>query len=118
MSHPIARRSLLRSLAGVLGLPLLPRGARPALPDEAPGVFTADGQPVPAECIVAQLPTRPATAIYRRWRTQDVPKCRLCPDGCTANGDQCMIIVSERVKFADAWLYSTRDVTMVKNPGG
>jgi len=116
MSHRIARRSLLRSLLGGVCAPFLARPRAQAEPGEPPGRFTADGQPLPLEYFVAQLRTTPATAIYRRWRPEDVPLCKLCPAGCSAVENQCMVIVSERVAFADARLYSTAHVTMVKSP--
>lgn len=109
MSIPLPRRSLLRSLAGLLAVPFLPRGT-----DTKPA---GGGQPAPVRAQVAYLDVggRSVTAISRTWRNGDESRCRLC-DRCFAVNGQCLNVFSVFIPKKDARLFSAAGASIQPPP--
>jgi hypothetical protein len=78
------------------------------LPDggDQPGLIPR--QPIPTEVRVCRVKLRGSwvTSLFRVWKREDIPACRLCPLGtCSAVNGSCLLLVTERIEDDQAGLY-------------
>lgn len=80
-----------------------------------PGVTAEQPLPRITEVVRLRIGNVWVSAITRRWRHGDVPRCRLCPV-CTAYKGSCTLLVTRSLTASRARLFSIVGL-MLSGPG-